>query len=201
MIQKAIRCLDQEDVCKLIPEFQDKVLSFIHDPNGNHVIQRSIQVMSSFAKTAANSGDPDLASSLSNQMQFIIDDIVADVELLSTHRYGCRVVQRAIEHCVEEQKNAVLEKIIACHQKLATDQYGNYVIQQVMACGRDIDQSAILNTLTENGALLPMSKHKYASNVVESILVLGKPQHKEKFLEEMLKVSESSAVHPMHLRY
>src|SRR6056300_545371 len=85
VIQKPIRCLDCEDVCTLIKEFQDKVLSFIHDPNGNHVIQRSIQVMSTFAKTAANSGDADLASSLTDQMQFIIDDIVANVKTLSTH--------------------------------------------------------------------------------------------------------------------
>ena len=189
VIQKAIRCLDCEDVCTLIKEFQDKVLSFIHDPNGNHVIQRSIQVMSTFAKTAANSGDADLASSLTDQMQFIIDDIVANVKTLSTHRYGCRVVQRAIEHCIEPQKDAVLEMIISCHEKLAVDQYGNYVVQQVLVCGREEHQEAILKTLTEKDALLKLSKHKYASNVVEAVLMHGKPEHKEKLLDEMLKVS------------
>ena len=62
VIQKAIRCLEQEDV--------DKVLTFIHDPNGNHVIQICIQVMSSFAKSAVNSDDPGLASSLSHQTRY-----------------------------------------------------------------------------------------------------------------------------------
>eukprot|EP00581_Thalassiosira_minuscula_P017159 CAMPEP_0183722464 /NCGR_PEP_ID=MMETSP0737-20130205/14406_1 /TAXON_ID=385413 /ORGANISM="Thalassiosira miniscula, Strain CCMP1093" /LENGTH=529 /DNA_ID=CAMNT_0025952623 /DNA_START=116 /DNA_END=1705 /DNA_ORIENTATION=+ len=187
VIQKAIRCLEQEEVCKLITEFQDKVLTFIHDPNGNHVIQRCIQVMNSFAKNAESSGDPDLASSLSDQMQFIIDDIVANVETLSTHRYGCRVVQRAIEHCVDKQKNDVLESMIACHEKLVVDQYGNYVVQQVLACGSEVHKAEILKTLTTNGALLAMSKHKYASNVVESVLTHGETHHKEKILEEMLK--------------
>jgi len=187
VIQKAIRCLEQEDVSKLITEFHDKVLAFIHDPNGNHVIQRCIQVMSSFAKTAAHNDNPDLASSLSDEMQFIVDDIVSNVESLSTHRYGCRVVQRAIEHCVEDQKNKVLENMMSCHQKLVVDQYGNYVVQQVLACGSEAHQAAVLETLTENGALLALSKHKYASNVVESVLVHGKPRHKEKILEEMLK--------------
>lgn len=186
VIQKAIRCLEQEDVSKLIKEFHDKVITFTHDPNGNHVIQRSIQVMSSFAKEAADSGDPDLASSLSDQMQFIIDDIVANAETLSTHRYGCRVVQRAIEHCVDEQKNAVLETLVSCHENLVVDQYGNYVVQQVLACGTEAHQAAILKTLTHNGALLTLSKHKYASNVVEAVLMHGKPHHKEQILEEML---------------
>lgn len=189
VIQKAIRCLPQEDVCKLMREFHDQVLSFIHDPNGNHVIQRCIQVMSSFAKSYSNSGNTDLASSLSDQIQFIIDDIISNIELLSSHRYGCRVVQRVIENCVDSQKSVVLEKIIDCHAKLVVDQYGNYVVQQVLACGSDDHQDAILKSVTDNGVLFRMSKHKFASNVVEAVLVHGKPHHKEKILEEMLKVS------------
>jgi pumilio RNA-binding family len=129
VIQKAIRCLGQQEVCKLMTEFHDKVMTFIYDPNGNHVIQRSIQVMSGFAMAAAanDSGneDPELAATtLSDQMQFIVDDIMTNVEQLSTHRYGCRVVQRAVQHCVDSQKFAVLEKIISCHEKLIIDQYG-----------------------------------------------------------------------------
>lgn len=102
---------------------------FIYDPNGNHVIQRSIQVMSGFAKGALTneSGyeDPQLLSrGLSDQIQFIIDDILKNIEMLSTHRYGCRVVQRAAQHCVDSQKDAVLERIISCHEKLIVNQYG-----------------------------------------------------------------------------
>ena len=187
VIQKAIRCLAQKDVSKLILEFHDKVIPFTHDPNGNHVIQRSIQVMSSFAKMEEAANNPDIASSLSDQMQFIIDDIVNNTESLSSHRYGCRVVQRAIEHCVDDQKNEVLEKIISCHKSLVVDQYGNYVIQQVLVCGSEDHLTAILKTLTENDALLKFSKHKYASNVVEAILEHGKPDHKETILKSLLK--------------
>ena len=66
---------------------------------------------------------------------------------------------------------------------------GNYVIQQVLVYGNEEHLAAILMTLTENDALLVYSKHKYASNVVEAILENGKPNHKEKILKEMLKVS------------
>lgn len=144
--------------------------------------------MSFLAKTAATSGDPDLAFSLSDKMQFIIDDIVAYIETLSTHRYGCRVIQRAIEHCSDYQKNAVLDNVMSCHDKLVDNQYGNYVVQQVLVCGNEAHQEAILETLTHDGSLLEFSKHKYASNVVEAVLARGEPQHKNKILEEMLKV-------------
>ena len=118
-------------MCKLVTQFHDKVLTFIHDPNGNHVIQRCIQVMSAFAD---DRGDPSLTSSLSDRMQFIVDDIVDNIEMLSTHRYGCRVVQRAVEHCEDAHKNAVLEKIVSCHESLIVDHYGE---DKLLSCPMD----------------------------------------------------------------
>ena len=128
VIQKAIRCLEPEQACRLIEKFHGKVMSFIYDPNGNHVIQRSIQVISTFSKLEAEHGNIDAATDISDKMQFIIDDIVANTKALSAHRYGCRVVQRAIEHCTEVQKNVVLENIIDCHITLIMDQYGEDII-------------------------------------------------------------------------
>ncbi len=126
IIQKALQRIDQRDVCKLISEFQDKVLLFIHDPNGNHVIQRCIQVLSAFPQPSADDCDADLgsASSFTDQMQVIVDDTVANIELLSTHRYGCRVVQRVVEHCNASQKTALLEHIVSCLGSLIVDHYG-----------------------------------------------------------------------------
>ena len=66
---------------------------------------------------------------------------------------------------------------------------GNYVIQQVLTCGGEDHQSAILKTLTKNESVLRFSKHKYASNVIEAVLVHGKAHHKKEILDEVLKVS------------
>jgi pumilio RNA-binding family len=112
-------------------------MKFIYDPNGNHVIQQSIQVMSRLAKLDLlkddGHDDPGQPSTcLSDQMQFIIDEVIDNVEILSTHRYGCRVVQRAIQHCVDSQKLAVLEGIISCHEKLIVDQYGKMLLHIIL---------------------------------------------------------------------
>jgi pumilio RNA-binding family len=227
-------------VCKLVSEFHDKVLLFIHDPNGNHVIQRCIQVMSAFPATTTSTpvendddgcNDADHPNNstlnLSDQMQFIIDDLVANIEMLSTHRYGCRVVQRAVEHCEAAQKNVVLENIVSCLDSLIVDHYGeniaalsphllgcycrcrflttfvcellslslvlspgNYVVQQVFVCGGEDHKAAILEMLTRDDSLLKFSKHKYASNVVETVLMHGQAHHKEIIMQEILKVSQ-----------
>lgn len=51
---------------------------------------------------------------------------------LSTHPYGCRVIQRILEHCTQEQTSPILEELHQHTEQLIQDQYGNYVIQHVL---------------------------------------------------------------------
>jgi Pumilio-family RNA binding repeat len=48
---------------------------------------------------------------LHSHIQFIIDAFAGQVEKLSTHAYGCRVIQRILEHCIDAQRDPVLEEI------------------------------------------------------------------------------------------
>ena len=65
-------------------------------------------------------------------------DIKGAVVGLSTHPYGCRVVQRVLEHCtIEEAKDTIRRQILQSTAPLATDQYGNYVIQHMLEHGSD----------------------------------------------------------------
>ena len=54
---------------------------------------------------------------------------------LSTHPYGCRVIQRILEHCNPEQTGPILEELHSNTEQLLQDQYGNYVIQHVLERG------------------------------------------------------------------
>ncbi len=38
-----------------------------------------------------------------SQIQFIVDAFMGHVFMLATHPYGCRVVQRVLEHCDTKQ--------------------------------------------------------------------------------------------------
>lgn len=65
-----------------------------------------------------------------------VQDIKGSVVGLSTHPYGCRVVQRVLEHCtIEEAKEHIRREILRSVGPLATDQYGNYVIQHMLEYG------------------------------------------------------------------
>ncbi|KAL7519297.1 hypothetical protein ACHAWX_004082 [Stephanocyclus meneghinianus] len=176
VIQTAIKSIDNEDLTELISTFHGHVLALIHDPNGNHVVQRCIEAAS-------------------DQLQVIIDDVIKHVESLSIHSYGCRVVQRALEFCAEEQKNAVVDAIILCREKLMKDKYGNYVLQQTIITGEENTRDAILNSVIKQGgedSLLSLSKHKYASNVVEKLIQFGSSRQRDKIVNELLNTHEMS---------
>jgi len=161
----------------------------IHDPYGNHVIQRCIHMKSAFAKDAKDTEDMVRASEIMDQIQFVIDDVVENIEQLSLHKYGCRVVQRSIEHCTDKQRVAILDAITACNERIAEDLYGNYVLQQVIITGTEIHRKQILNNLIrKEGNIFRLSKQKCASNVVEKMLQHGNVEQKNLILDEILKV-------------
>jgi pumilio RNA-binding family len=62
----------------------------VKDQNGNHVIQKCIERV-----------PPQL-------IQFIIDSFIGQVYALATHPYGCRVIQRILEHCSETQVSSFI---------------------------------------------------------------------------------------------
>lgn len=180
--------LDEDYLPQLLREFHHNVLSCIQDQNGNHVIQKCIEVMSTRVKEALAAGDEARAQYLGEQIDFIIDDVLANVASLSCHPYGCRVLQRILEHCVEPKKGRTLDEISKCHRQLLDDQYGNYVIQHVLQYGRHSDRESILEIVVEGG-LLRLSRQKFASNVVEKLLKYGSPGQRNAVVREMLKVS------------
>jgi pumilio RNA-binding family len=116
-----------------------------------------------------------------------VDDVLDNVASLSCHPYGCRVLQRILEHTAEPQKTRALNEINNCHRLLLDDQYGNYVIQHVLQFGRNLDRESILQLIYENGLLI-LSRQKFASNVVEKLLQYGSPEQRNAIVREMLKV-------------
>jgi len=97
-----------------VRELDGHVLKCVKDQNGNHVVQKCIECVEPRA------------------LQFVIGAFAGQVYSLSTHPYGCRVIQRILEHCTPEQTQGILQELHAATDQLIQDQYGNYVIQHVL---------------------------------------------------------------------
>ena len=85
VIQKAFDELSQRDFANLVSTFEGNVLLCLHNHNGNHVIQKAITILSSYAKEAQENGDDELCSFFLQSLEPIIDEIVEEVEHLSKH--------------------------------------------------------------------------------------------------------------------
>jgi len=86
---------------------------------------------------------------------------------LSTHPYGCRVIQRILEHCRPDQTDVILSELHDFTDRLVMDQYGNYVIQHVLEHGRLEEKSKIVSHVS--GSILQLSQHKFARLVQQLI--------------------------------
>lgn len=69
---------------------------------------------------------------------------------------------------------------------LLTDQYGNYVAQHVIENGKAEDRNAVIELALPN--LFALSKHKFASNVVEKCIEFGTVEHRNKIRDRLTSV-------------
>ena len=158
------------------------LLSCVHDSNGNHVIQKCIEIVSKKARD-----NPDESEYLNNKIQFIIDVFQTKVKELSSHPYGCRVIQRVLEHCCNEQKTIILEELRLCCADLIQDCYGNYVIQFLMQHGWEKDRQILIKEVQTH--LLDFSQHKFASNVVEKCLQYAIKRDRDEMIWKIINVT------------
>lgn len=154
----------------LVKELEHHVLKCVKDQNGNHVVQKAIERVPA------------------EHIQFIINAFTGQVHGLATHPYGCRVIQRMLEHCEEPTRSAVLQELHACASSLIIDQYGNYVTQHVIEHGREEDRAKVISLITGN--LVNFSKHKFASNVVEKSIEFGTADQRGKIISTLTVLND-----------
>eukprot|EP00976_Prorocentrum_cordatum_P023998 488666-Prorocentrum_minimum.AAC.1 len=75
VIQKALAVVSEAQQLELVRELDGHVMRCVRDQNGNHVIQKCIECV----RPAA--------------LDFIVSAVYGNVVQLSSHPYGCRVIQ------------------------------------------------------------------------------------------------------------
>lgn len=123
----------------------------VRDQHGNHVIQKIVECVPTERITS------------------LLDCLLMCVVPLSSHPFGCRVIQRLLEHCHDEpHRRVIMEEILGAAAQLSQDQYGNYVIQHVLEHGRPGERLRCVHAMVPE--IVALSMHKFASNVVEKCL-------------------------------
>ncbi|RPD66238.1 ARM repeat-containing protein, partial [Lentinus tigrinus ALCF2SS1-6] len=165
VVQKAIEYVSPEQQVMFVQELSPSVLRCVKDANGNHVIQKIIEHV------------------VPDRLGFV-SAFRGSVYELSTHPYGCRVLQRCFEYLPEDQTRPLLDELHKYVSNLMIDQFGNYVIQFVLENGKPQDRAMIIAKLT--GQMNNMAKHKFASNVCEKALVTADPDSRRMLIDEIM---------------
>ncbi|KAL9066719.1 MAG: hypothetical protein Q9161_007401 [Pseudevernia consocians] len=170
-LQKMIEFVSTpEQIQTVINALNGKVVELIQDLNGNHVIQKCLNRLS-----------PDDA-------QFIFDTVGTNCVSVGTHRHGCCVLQRCIDHATGHQKAKLISQITNSAFHLVQDPFGNYVLQYIV----DLQESCFTDPLcyTFKGQIPQLSKQKFSSNVIEKCLRGARLNVTQMMIEEMLNANE-----------
>jgi hypothetical protein len=152
-VQKLIEMLNSpEEILLATNALRPGVVTLIKDLNGNHVIQRCLQRLTS------------------EDNHFIYDAAKVNCVEIATHRHGCCVLQRCIDHAVDEQCRPLVHEIASQALVLSQDPFGNYVVQYILDLGLSWANAEVMTQLIGNYAELSMQK--FSSNVVEKCLKL-----------------------------
>ena len=130
-------------------------------------------------------------------IQFIFSAFTGQVLGLATNSYGCRVVQRSLEHCREPSRKQLLEELHACAPNLIVHEFGNYVTQHVIEHGNAEDRLKIINLITAQ--LITFSKHKFASNVVEKSIQCSNDEQRHKIVSILTTLDDRGESPLVHL--
>lgn len=104
----------------------------------------------------------------SKHLEAIIHSVLRDVRGLAMDKFGCRVVQRMLEHCEDHVKERMTRDLRPHIRVMVVHQFGNYVIQNILTNGPSEDRRLVTDEVLSN--LLFYCKNKFASNVVEKAL-------------------------------
>ncbi|KAI1294043.1 ARM repeat-containing protein [Xylaria venustula] len=170
-LQKMIEFVTTPTHVQLIIEaLRFRVVELIQDLNGNHVIQKCLNKLGS------------------EESEFIFNAVGNNCIEVGTHRHGCCVLQRCIDHASGPQKIWLIGRITEHALRLVQDPFGNYVVQYII----DLNDTSFTEPLAKRfiGQIGELSRHKFSSNVIEKCLRCASEESKDKMVSELLVPGE-----------
>ncbi len=166
-VQKMIDFLSTpRQIHSIIVALSMNVVTLIKDLNGNHVVQKCLNRLGA------------------EDNQFIYNAVAAHCVEVATHRHGCCVLQRCIDHASEAQRVQLVAEITYNALTLVQDPFGNYVVQYVLDLSIPRFTDAVVRQFVGNVCLL--SVQKFSSNVIEKCIRVSEPGVRKQLVEELL---------------
>lgn len=136
------------------------VLEASRCPNANHVLQKCIEKLRPL------------------DSQFILDEILNvgpnAAASVAKHQFGCRILQRLLEHCPAGQVQGLVDELLRDAVLLAMHRYGNYVLSAVLEHGSALCKLKLTMLLAKDASSIVANKYGY--DVLSKALENADPQ-------------------------
>eukprot|EP00929_Paragymnodinium_shiwhaense_P034209 TRINITY_DN18649_c0_g2_i1.p1 TRINITY_DN18649_c0_g2~~TRINITY_DN18649_c0_g2_i1.p1 ORF type:complete len:422 (-),score=81.52 TRINITY_DN18649_c0_g2_i1:112-1377(-) len=156
LVQQAIELADNAQLIQLLAELRHRVADALISPHANHVLQKAIAV----ARPA--------------HVSFILEEMLQSGQPgdLARHQYGCRILERIIEHFPPERLEHFVGAIIRDAAALARHIYGCFVVQHLLEHGLPLHRRFIIDAICED--IHAAATHQHASGVLDKALTYTK---------------------------
>ncbi|KAJ0251435.1 Pumilio 6 [Hirschfeldia incana] len=192
VIQKALDVVEPDQRVRLARELDGQVMRCVRDQNGNHVIQKCIENISADRVGFMLAAFRGQVSSLSmhpygcrviqrllercsndHQCQFITEEILESVCVLSKDQYGNYVTQHVLEKGTSEERERIVRKLSGHIVQLSLHKFASNVIEKCLEHGGRIERDLIIKEIAgpdeSYDSLLMMMKDQYGNYVVQKI--------------------------------
>jgi len=137
----------------IVSELRGHVWDALQSPHANHVLQKCISTM-----RVCDS-------------QFILDEIMqagpGAVVFVAEHQFGCRILQRFLEHSTSDQSHVkFIDEILTAAIRLSKHNYGSFLMQHLIEYGSHQHTGQLLQLLTHHASSL--------ASDMNGVAVLGK---------------------------
>jgi len=155
VLQRVLELAADEEQADIASELRGHVCEALESPHGNHVLQRCVELM-------RPSG-----------VAFILRELFADRKpsSIARHRFGCRLMERLIEHFPPEQLAECISDILHDAPELCKHVYGNFVMQHVLEHGDQGQRMLVIKALRQDLDRIAIDPH--ACSVLDKALSYG----------------------------
>eukprot|EP00746_Dinoflagellata_sp_MGD_P000997 gnl/MRDRNA2_/MRDRNA2_101857_c0_seq1.p1 gnl/MRDRNA2_/MRDRNA2_101857_c0~~gnl/MRDRNA2_/MRDRNA2_101857_c0_seq1.p1 ORF type:complete len:503 (+),score=85.87 gnl/MRDRNA2_/MRDRNA2_101857_c0_seq1:71-1579(+) len=150
VIQKAFEMTGGESQINLSRCLHGRVRNLLDSHHGNYVLQKMVEMMPAHG------------------VHFIIHELSSfsgGWAAVVKHRFGCRVVQRLLEHCDSDLTAPIIAAVVVDVEAFSKHPFANYVVQHILEYS-PAGRNRIVPALIQAG-VPTLAQHRVASNIVE----------------------------------
>ncbi|KAJ5591064.1 Armadillo-like helical [Penicillium hetheringtonii] len=191
LCQKLLEFSNDEQRTALIDNAAPQLVKIALNQHGTRALQKMIEFIS-YSRTDYLNGNHVIQKCLNRlskkDAEFIYQSVGDHCVTVGTHRHGCCVLQRCIDHASGEQKDRLIGQITKNAYQLVQDPFGNYVVQYILDLGDPFYTGPLCVTFAGNVPVL--SKQKFSSNVIEKCLRTADTDNRRAMIDEILSGNE-----------